>query len=141
MNHPGCPGLPELRLWLLDPANLIRASASEENTASCLSSHPYWSFAGAAPSLWPVGTFITRHKSSVAKTDTDFGPVVSGIVAIACAMRGGRASQSIPVILTLRRKWASGFECTAEPLACASDPGPGLLCRDWRDPTWFIAAG
>ena len=35
------PGLPELQLWLLDPANLNRAFSSEE-TRQLLEQPPYW---------------------------------------------------------------------------------------------------
>ncbi|MFN3579043.1 MAG: class I SAM-dependent methyltransferase [Pseudomonas sp.] len=96
------PGLPELRLWLLDPANLDRAFAAEE-TRLLLEQPPYWGFcwgSGLALARW-----IIAHPQQVrGKRVLDFG-AGSGVVAIACALAGAR--ESIACDLDQPAVWAS----------------------------------
>ena len=83
------PGLPELELWLLDPANLDRAFSSEE-TRQLLDQPPYWSFcwgSGLALARW----ILDNPEEVRGMRVLDFGSG-SGIVAIACAMAGARQS-------------------------------------------------
>ena len=96
------PGLPELQLWLLDPANLNRAFSSEE-TRQLLEQPPYWSF------CWGSG-----------KRVLDFGSG-SGVVAIACAMAG--AQQSIACDLDPQAQMASALnaQLNGVPLTLAPD--------------------
>ena len=96
------PGLPELQLWLLDPANLNRAFSSEE-TRQLLEQPPYWSF------CWGRG-----------KRVLDFGSG-SGVVAIACAMAG--AQQSIACDLDPQAQMASALnaQLNGVPLTLAPD--------------------
>ncbi|QJD60161.1 methyltransferase [Pseudomonas sp. gcc21] len=96
------PGLPELRLWLLDPVNLDRAFAEEE-TRALLERPPYWGF------CWGSGLALARwvldHPEQVrGKRVLDFG-AGSGIVALACRAAG--ASTSIACDLDLPARWAS----------------------------------
>ena len=96
------PGLPELRLWLLDPANLDRAFAEEE-TRALLDRPPYWGF------CWGSGLALARwvldHPEQVrGKRVLDFG-AGSGIVALACRAAGARAS--IACDLDAPARWAS----------------------------------
>lgn len=83
------PNLPELQLWLLDPANLDRAFASDE-TQRLLEQPPYWGFcwgSGLALARW-----ILDHPEQVrGKRVLDFG-AGSGIVALACSAAGARQS-------------------------------------------------
>lgn len=83
------PDLPELQLWLLDPANLDRAFASDE-TQRLLEQPPYWGFcwgSGLALARW-----ILDHPEQVhGKRVLDFG-AGSGIVALACSAAGARQS-------------------------------------------------
>lgn len=79
------PGLPELELWLLDPANLDRAFAAEE-TRRLLEHPPYWGF------CWGSGLALARwvldNPAEVrGKRVLDFG-AGSGVVALACRMAG-----------------------------------------------------
>ncbi|WP_092384227.1 class I SAM-dependent methyltransferase [Halopseudomonas salegens] len=83
------PGLPEIRLWLLDPENLDRAFASEE-TQRLLESPPYWGFcwgSGLALARW----ILDNPDHVRGKRVLDFG-AGSGIVAIACALAGAKTS-------------------------------------------------
>lgn len=83
------PGLPELELWLLDPANLNRAFSSEE-TRRLLEQPPYWSFcwgSGLALARW----ILDNPQHVRGKRVLDFGSG-SGVVAIACSMAGARES-------------------------------------------------
>lgn len=96
------PGLPELRLWLLDPANLDRAFAEQE-TRALLHQPPYWGF------CWGSGLALARwvldHPEQVrGKRVLDFG-AGSGIVALACRAAG--ASASIACDLDGPARWAS----------------------------------
>lgn len=79
------PGLEELELWLLDPANLDRAFDSEE-TRRLLEHPPYWGFcwgSGLALARW-----ILDHPEQVrGKRVLDFG-AGSGVVALACKLAG-----------------------------------------------------
>tara|TARA_R110000851_G_scaffold81419_1_gene178929 strand:- start:1110 stop:1841 length:732 start_codon:yes stop_codon:yes gene_type:complete len=79
------PGLEELELWLLDPANLDRAFASDE-TRRLLEHPPYWGF------CWGSGLALARwvldHPEQVrGKRVLDFG-AGSGVVALACKLAG-----------------------------------------------------
>jgi len=83
------PGLPELQLWLLDPANLDRAFSSDE-TRRLLEQPPYWGFcwgSGLALARW-----ILDHPEQVrGKRVLDFGSG-SGVVALACSAAGAACS-------------------------------------------------
>ena len=83
------PGLPELQLWLLDPANLDRAFSSDE-TRRLLEQPPYWGFcwgSGLALARW-----ILDHPEHVrGKRVLDFGSG-SGVVALACSAAGAARS-------------------------------------------------
>ncbi|WP_339651443.1 class I SAM-dependent methyltransferase [Halopseudomonas pelagia] len=98
------PGLPELELWLLDPANLNRAFSSEE-TQQLLDQPPYWSFcwgSGLALARW-----VLEHPQQVRdKRVLDFGSG-SGIVAIACAKAG--AQQTIACDIDPQAQMASAL--------------------------------
>lgn len=79
------PELGTLSLWLLDPANLDRAFASDE-TRRLLDNPPYWGF------CWGSGLALARwvldHPEAVrGKRVLDFG-AGSGVVALACAQAG-----------------------------------------------------
>ena len=83
------PGVPELRLWLLDPQNLDRAFAAEE-TRRLLEAPPYWGF------CWGSGLALARwvldHPEQIhGKRVLDFGSG-SGVVALACRLAGARQS-------------------------------------------------
>ncbi len=96
------PGLPELRLWLLDPVNLDRAFAEQE-TRALLDKPPYWGF------CWGSGLALARwvldHPEQVrGKRVLDFG-AGSGVVALACRAAG--ASASIACDLDAPARWAS----------------------------------
>ncbi len=83
------PGLPEIRLWLLDPDNLDRAFAAEE-TRRLLETPPYWGFcwgSGLALARW----ILDNPDQVRGKQVLDFG-AGSGVVAIACALAGARTS-------------------------------------------------
>ena len=83
------PGLPELQLWLLDPANLDRAFASDE-TQRLLEQPPYWGFcwgSGLALARW----VLDNPGQVQGKRVLDFGSG-SGIVALACHLAGARRS-------------------------------------------------
>ena len=54
------PGLPELELWLLDPANLDRAFAADE-TRRLLEHPPYWGF------CWGSGLALARWVHALAE--------------------------------------------------------------------------
>ena len=127
------PGLPELRLWLLDPDNLDRAFASEE-TRLLLEQPPYWGF------CWGSGLALARwvldHPEQVrGKRVLDFGSG-SGIVAIACAQAG--AAQSVACDLDQPARLAArlnaelnGVEVTlAEDFFRVTDPLDLILAAD-----------
>ena len=72
------PGLPELELWLLAPANLDRAFAAEE-TRRLLEHPPYWGFcwgSGLALARW----VLDNPEQVRGKRVLDFG-AGSGVVA------------------------------------------------------------
>ena len=112
------PGLPELQLWLLDPANLQRAFSSEE-TRRLLEEPPYWGFcwgSGLALARW-----ILDHPEQVrGKRVLDFG-AGSGIVALACSAAG--AKQSIACDLDQPARLASGLnaELNGQHVELAAD--------------------
>ncbi len=90
LRESALPGVPELRLWLLDPQNLARAFAAEE-TRRLLDAPPYWGF------CWGSGLALARwvldHPEEIrGKRILDFGSG-SGVVALACQLAG--AAQSI----------------------------------------------
>lgn len=79
------PGLPELQLWLLDPANLDRAFSAEE-TQRLLEQPPYWGFcwgSGLALARW----ILDNPEQVRGKRVLDFGSG-SGVVALACSAAG-----------------------------------------------------
>lgn len=83
------PGLPELQLWLLDPANLDRAFSSEE-TQRLLEQPPYWGFcwgSGLALARW----ILDNPEQVRGKRVLDFGSG-SGVVALACSAVGAARS-------------------------------------------------
>src|SRR5690606_36218740 len=98
------PGVPELQLWLLDPANLDQAFSSDE-TRRLLETPPYWGF------CWGSGLALARwvldHPEQVrGKRVLDFG-AGSGVVALACSAAG--ASLSIACDLDHPARLASGL--------------------------------
>lgn len=112
------PGLPEVGLWLLDPANLNRAFSSEE-TRQLLEQPPYWSFcwgSGLALARW----ILDNPQQVRGMRVLDFGSG-SGIVAIACAMAGAR--QSIACDLDPQARKASELNAALNgvPLTLAED--------------------
>ena len=112
------PGLPELRLWLLDPANLDRAFASEE-TRRLLEQPPYWGF------CWGSGLALARwvldHPERVrGKRVVDFGSG-SGIVALACSAAGAQLSIACDLDQSARLAGALNAELNGLPLTLADD--------------------
>lgn len=112
------PGLPELRLWLLDPANLDRAFASEE-TRRLLEQPPYWGF------CWGSGLALARwvldHPERVrGKRVVDFGSG-SGIVALACSAAGAQLSIACDLDQSARLAAALNAELNGLPLTLADD--------------------
>lgn len=112
------PGLPELRLWLLDPANLDRAFASEE-TRRLLEQPPYWGF------CWGSGLALARwvldHPERVrGKRVVDFGSG-SGIVALACSAAGAQLSIACDLDQPARLAGALNAELNGLPLTLADD--------------------
>src|SRR5690554_5411309 len=106
------PDLHELQLWLLDPANLDRAFASDE-TRRLLETPPYWGF------CWGSGLALARwvldHPEQVrGKRVLDFG-AGSGVVALACSAAG--ASRSIACDLDHPARLASGLNADLNGLA------------------------
>lgn len=106
------PGVPELQLWLLDPANLDRAFSSDE-TRRLLETPPYWGF------CWGSGLALARwvldHPEQVrGKRVLDFG-AGSGVVALACSAAG--ASRSIACDLDHPARLASGLNADLNGLA------------------------
>lgn len=106
------PGVPELQLWLLDPANLDRAFSSDE-TRRLLETPPYWGF------CWGSGLALARwvldHPEQVrGKRVLDFG-AGSGVVALACSAAG--ASRSIACDLDRPARLASGLNADLNGLA------------------------
>lgn len=112
------PGLPELRLWLLDPENLDRAFASEE-TQRLLQEPPYWGFcwgSGLALARW-----ILDHPQEVrGKRVLDFGSG-SGIVALACSMAGAAGSIACDLDPQAQLACALNAEINGQSLICAPD--------------------
>lgn len=93
----------ELRLWLIDPANMNRAFSAEE-TRRILEEPPYWSFcwaSGLALARWLTG----RPERVRGRRVLDFG-TGSGVAAIAAARLGA-----------------------AEVVACDLDPLALAACR------------
>ncbi|CEA06634.1 ribosomal protein l11 methyltransferase [Pseudomonas saudimassiliensis] len=106
------PGVPELQLWLLDPANLDRAFSSDE-TRRLLETPPYWGF------CWGSGLALARwvldHPEQVrGKRVLDFG-AGSGVVALACSAAG--ASRSIACDLDHPARLASALNADLNGLA------------------------
>ncbi len=105
------PGLPELKLWLLDPANLDRAFASDE-TCRLLDSPPYWGFcwgSGLALARW----ILDNPQQVRGQRVLDFG-AGSGVVALACALAGARTS--IACDLDQPALWASALNAELNDL-------------------------
>ena len=105
------PGLPELQLWLLDPANLDRAFASDE-TRRLLQQPPYWGFcwgSGLALARW----VLDNPEQVRGKRVLDFGSG-SGIVALACRLAG--AQRSIACDLDAGAQLAAGLNATLNDL-------------------------
>jgi len=112
------PGLPELRLWLLDPQNLHRAFASDE-TQRLLQAPPYWGFcwgSGIALARW----IIDNPEEVRGKRVLDFGSG-SGVVALACSLAG--AATSIACDLDPQAQFACKLnaELNLQPLVYAPD--------------------
>lgn len=112
------PGLPELRLWLLDPQNLHRAFASDE-TQRLLQEPPYWGFcwgSGIALARW-----ILDHPETVrGKRVLDFGSG-SGVVALACSLAGAVTSIACDLDPQAQLACTLNAELNALPLAYAPD--------------------
>ncbi len=82
------PGLEELELWLLDPANLDRAFDAEE-TRRLLEHPPYWGFcwgSGLALARW----ILDNPHQVRGQRVLDFG-AGSGVVALACKLAGAES--------------------------------------------------
>lgn len=112
------PDLPELQLWLLDPANLDRAFASDE-TRRLLEQPPYWGFcwgSGLALARW-----ILDHPEQVRdKRVLDFG-AGSGIVALACSAAGARQSIACDLDHPARRASAMNAQLNGLSIELADD--------------------
>ena len=88
----------DLRLWLIDPANMDRAFSPEE-TRRILEEPPYWSFCWASGLV--LARWLAEHPEWVrGKRVLDFG-AGSGVAAIAAAKAGA----------------AEGVACDLDPLA------------------------
>lgn len=112
------PDLPELQLWLLDPANLDRAFTNDE-TQRLLEQPPYWGFcwgSGAALARW----VLDNPEYVRGKQVLDFGSG-SGVVALACSAAG--AARSIACDLDPGALLASGLnaELNGLPLERVAD--------------------
>lgn len=112
------PGVPELRLWLLDPDNLDQAFSSEE-TRRILEDPPYWGFcwgSGLALARW-----ILDHPEVVrGKRILDFGSG-SGVVALACSLAGATSSIACDLDPQARLACQLNAELNALPLNYAGD--------------------
>ena len=112
------PGVPELRLWLLDPDNLDQAFSSEE-TRRILEDPPYWGFcwgSGLALARW-----ILDHPQEVrGKRVLDFGSG-SGVVALACCLAGAQSTIACDLDPQARMACELNAGLNALPLAYAGD--------------------
>ena len=112
------PNLPELQLWLLDPANLDRAFASDE-TRRLLEQPPYWGFcwgSGLALARW----VLDNPQRVRGKRVLDFGSG-SGIVALACSAAGAKLSIACDLDEPARLASALNAELNQLPLTLADD--------------------
>ena len=112
------PGLPELQLWLLDPANLDRAFSSDE-TQRLLEHPPYWGFcwgSGLALARW-----ILDHPEQVrGRRVLDFGSG-SGVVALACSAVGAARSIACDLDNGAQLACALNAELNGLPLELCDD--------------------
>lgn len=77
----------DIKLWLIDPKNMLRSFTSEE-TQALLNKPPYWCFCWA--SGLALAHWLLEHPSIVHnKTIIDFG-AGSGVVGIAAALAGAK---------------------------------------------------
>ena len=112
------PDLPELQLWLLDPANLERAFASDE-TQRLLEQPPYWGFcwgSGLALARW----VLDNPERVRGKRVLDFGSG-SGIVALACSAAGAELSIACDLDEPAQLASALNAELNKLPLTLAGD--------------------
>ncbi|PRB79385.1 methyltransferase [Pseudomonas sp. MYb185] len=112
------PGLPELQLWLLDPANLDRAFASDE-TRRLLEQPPYWGFcwgSGVALARW----VLDNPEQVRGKRVLDFGSG-SGVVALACRAAGAERSIACDLDPAAQLACALNAELNGLTLELASD--------------------
>ena len=112
------PGLPELRLWLLDPTNLNRAFAGDE-TRRLLESPPYWGFcwgSGLALARW----ILDNPERVRGRRVLDFGSG-SGVVALACSAAGAQRSIACDLDPGAQLASAANAELNGLPLELAAD--------------------
>lgn len=112
------PGLPELRLWLLDPLNLDRAFAGEE-TRRLLENPPYWGFcwgSGLALARW----ILDNPERVRGRRVLDFGSG-SGVVALACSAAGAQRSIACDLDAGAQLAIAANAALNGLPLEPAAD--------------------